>query len=143
MVGSNKGLRELVFGKPNGGGYDGIHLRGEGAGRHFTYRAIQSMKSIITGKITQSAPRFSGENKNKFGKSSPAQSANYHADCPQTVFDRRKHNYNKKAAAGNGNQTRQYNRNVQSEDNSQGRRYSDVVDGRYSVPTKNRFNPLN
>ena len=40
-------LRNIIFGETNNANYDGIHLRGPHAVRHFTYRAVQAVKSVI------------------------------------------------------------------------------------------------
>ena len=40
-------LKGLIFGKPGEQRFDGVHLRGKGAKRHFTYRAVQAIKPVI------------------------------------------------------------------------------------------------
>ena len=44
---SSKYLKYLIFGDPSSKSYDGIHMNGEGASRHFTYRAINAIKKAI------------------------------------------------------------------------------------------------
>ena len=41
-------LKGLIFGKPGEQRFDGVHLRGKGAKRHFTYRAVQAIKPVIS-----------------------------------------------------------------------------------------------
>ena len=56
-------LRKIIMGNPGTlMNYDGIHLRGTGASRHFTYRAVQT---ISGGRLSQSTD---------------------HSDCPQARF---------------------------------------------------------
>ena len=67
-------LKDILFGKPGEKSYDGVHLRGFAASRHFTYRAVQAIRPVII-------------------SSRPVQTANfdrtdYHADCPQTRLQR-------------------------------------------------------
>ena len=41
-------LKNIIFGTNSDPQYDGIHLIGEGATRHFTYRVLQKISKIIT-----------------------------------------------------------------------------------------------
>lgn len=45
---SNNYLRKIVYGETKTRNYDGVHLRGQHAARHFTYRAVQAVKSLIS-----------------------------------------------------------------------------------------------
>ena len=40
-------LKKLIFGNPASNAFDGIHLRGQGASRHLTYRAVQAIKPVL------------------------------------------------------------------------------------------------
>ena len=40
-------LRKLVYGDGQDRIFDGTHLRGPGGSRHFTYRAVQSLKPVL------------------------------------------------------------------------------------------------
>ena len=40
-------LKDIIYGKTNEPSYDGIHLRGPAAVRHFTYRAVNAIKSVF------------------------------------------------------------------------------------------------
>ena len=40
-------LRSIIFGNQGEQRFDGVHLRGKGASRHFTYRAVQAIKPVI------------------------------------------------------------------------------------------------
>ena len=40
-------LKQLIFGSCGSENYDGVHLRGPGASRHFNYRAKQAIRSTI------------------------------------------------------------------------------------------------
>ena len=44
---SSKHLKNLIYGQSTSKNYDGIHLEGEGASRHLSYRAVQAIKPII------------------------------------------------------------------------------------------------
>ena len=49
---SSKGyLKDLVFGKKDARNFDGIHFRGVGGQRHFSYRAITAIKAILNGRL--------------------------------------------------------------------------------------------
>ena len=43
-------LRNIIYGKSSDSNYDGIHLRGPAATRHFTYRAVNAIKSVLREK---------------------------------------------------------------------------------------------
>ena len=107
-------LRNLIFGSENVKNFDGIHLQGRGASRHFTYRAVQTLKKILP----QSRQPCRKENPQ------PDLSTDSHSDCPQARYQRQR-----RAELGKS--------------------YADVVKTStrysysYSVPTSNRFNPLN
>ena len=137
---SSKYLRGIIFGKPDQPGYDGIHLIGAAASRHFTYRAIQSMKQIFAGKSSRPVSEQGADGLQSAGNNCPTQPDDYHkTSCPQAVYQRRKTGTNQSAKTPTGSQSEQH----QSGESSQARMYSDVVNGKYSVPTQNRFNPLN
>ena len=44
---SSNHVRKLIFGSPGSKNYDGFKFHGEGASRHFSYRAVQAIKPII------------------------------------------------------------------------------------------------
>ena len=43
-------IRKLIYGDITSEQFDGIHLKGDGASRHLTYRAVQAMKPILCSK---------------------------------------------------------------------------------------------
>ena len=60
-------LKNIIFGNVNSTNYDGIHLVGEGASRHLTYRAVQQISRIITKPLqsaTLSAPSQARRSRN-------------------------------------------------------------------------------
>ena len=119
-------LREILFGKPDNQKYDGYHLNGQSASRHFTYRAIQAIRPITSSEsrpANQSGTR--GRNIESGGRE------NFHRDCPQSRYMRK-----------NKVESHQGNRKFASYAESVKQRTSDVGYA-YSVPTQNRFNPLN
>ena len=40
-------LKDIIYGQPQSPNYDGIHLAGNAASRHFSYRAVQVMLPIV------------------------------------------------------------------------------------------------
>ena len=40
-------LRSIIFGNPGESKFDGLHLRGKFASRHFSYRAVQAILPVI------------------------------------------------------------------------------------------------
>jgi hypothetical protein len=46
-------LKDLIYGQPSDAKFDGIHLIGNGAKRHFTYRASHAISVIITKPFQQ------------------------------------------------------------------------------------------
>ena len=58
-------LKDLIYGQITERNYDGIHLRGGGAQRHFTYRAVNAIKPILRAGDEQLA------------------AADNHTNCPQ------------------------------------------------------------
>ena len=136
----SKHIRDIIFGLKNAKDYDGVHLRGPGAGRHFTYRAGQAIKAFLpkyqkprsvaarTGpKSSRSARQANQSHSSQFTHTDTHtdcpqaryQSQNSHTDCPQARY-----------------QQRQQARAKAS--------YAEVVRGEgyqynYAVPTYNRF----
>ena len=114
-------LKDIIFGEHSDPRYDGIHLIGQAAVRHFTYRAVQTVSSVIYRqpadfRATISAGRVSDNY---------AQD-NYHTDCEQALYQRQ-------SVSGSHGGQRQ-------------KTYSDAVqnkDTKYSVPTENYWSPLN
>ena len=92
-------LRKIVMGNPDSKSYDGIHLCGPEASRHFTYRAVQVIKSVITNNYVN------GEKGRKFVR--PAS----HGNCPQARYQRQYNQNNGKRNKSAG-QTGQYVYNV-------------------------------
>ena len=126
-------LRNLIYGKQTHDSFDGVHLVGEGGKRHFTYRAIQAVNRIIT-KPSHKIPDH---------KQSPRYDD--HTNCEQARYQRYNDHTNCEQARY---QRRQADRSRQSL--STRRSYADVVrnnteytEYKYSVPTKNYYNPLN
>ena len=124
-------LKEIIYGKHNDTKYDGIHMNGIYASRHFTYRAAQAIKSIISKPFQ--LPWQQRKNKNsKPGGISARMPAGWHgqdnhSDCEQARYQ------HQSASGSHGS-------------NNVFRNYSDVVknmETRYSVPTQNFYNPLN
>ena len=124
-------LRDIVYGNVNKEHYDGIHLRGKHASRHFTFRAVQAIKSIINCLPNPNLPRQKNERK-----------SDNHRNCPQAKYQT--HRTNQRPANYVNTQSEKANSGHQSASSSQGVSYSDIVTGnKYNVPTANRYAPLN
>jgi hypothetical protein len=125
---STEYLRNIIYGGESKDNYDGIHFRGAHAARHFTYRSIEAVKSIIVGPLKQRAPQPKNRN-----------TEDYHRNCPQAQYQQRR-GTNQRSENLSSSQSQ----SSQSVTGSQGVRYSDVVIGRnnYSVPVGNRFDVL-
>ena len=67
-------LKDLIYGKSSDRLYDGIHLRGEGGNRHFSYRAVNAIKPIL--------------NCRREIRAKNARPDDRHTDCPQARFKR-------------------------------------------------------
>ena len=95
IQGSNH-LKILVYGSPESRHVDGIHLRGRGATRHFTYRAIQAMRPLISAKgrkVFDSSPKFPRITKPDVRRSEKMRSEinisdSDHTDCEQARYAR-------------------------------------------------------
>ena len=122
-------LKNLIYGTHENTKYDGIHMLGRGASRHYTYRAIQAISPIISKpNPDKKLPCFS----RKWSNSGVSRAnKDYHQNCPQARYMR---------------QSASQQPRVRSD-----RLFSEVLKGSsqqetnhtYSVPTKNFFNPLN
>ena len=127
---SSQFLRNLIYGSRNAESVDGIHLRGSGGSRHFTYRVIQAVKPVLASRQPANHSSWSKESK---GRNSPANHSSWtmesksrksdnHTDCPQA-------SYQKKSA-----------KRINSAN------YAEAVKGKhyvYTVPTSNIYNHLN
>ena len=105
-------IRNLIYGDRISERFDGVHLRGDGASRHFTYRAIQAMKPILCSKgkkvkvlknpiKTARSPRHTVQISRAtyghlpgYGDHTDCEQARYvrgdHTDCEQARYARRK-----------------------------------------------------
>ena len=109
-------LKDLIYGAENVNNYDGIHLRGEGASRHYTYRAVNAIGPVINnGNI----------------------SSDYHLNCPQARHQRQFFKVSSRFSRVK-NTDEKGNKKVQR---SIGR--EDKYQHRYEVPTSNIFEHLN
>ena len=130
-------LRSIIFGNPGESKFDGLHLRGKFASRHFSYRAIQAILPVI-----------------KY--------PNCERDCPQQIYQRSiwtnqrpvfddKVSTNKEPAfTGQQWQSSRVSRNKNQ--GKQNRDYADIVrrgnknqqaGAELNVPTSNYWAPLN
>ena len=106
-----------------------IHLIGEGAKRHFTYRAVQKISKIITKPLRKN----SAQNKEFIAATGARRFARVsnkddHTNCPQAQY------------------RRMHVENIKNTNNIPSRTYADVVGNRhynYSIPTNNFYSPLN
>ena len=121
---SLRNVKNIIFGNVNSANYDGIHLLGEGASRHLTYRAVQKISKIIT-----KPPSDRASHSSDYVAATESESLqDNHFNCPQARYQR--------AQAAKSNHGGRVS----------GRSYADVVGSRqhkYNVPTKNFFAPLN
>ena len=118
-------LREKRFGKlgefsQNGKPWDGVHMRGRLAVRHYTNSLIRIVASVFDNNM-------SGQNyeKGKFERN------NYHERCPQTNYQRNYRQFPRQQpqqlqSGGRWNNTLQYNGHNTG----------------FNVPLSNRFNML-
>ena len=67
-------LQKLIYGNPASNLFDGIHLHGEGASRHLTYRAVQAIKPVLK---TNVQPMLQPDRFSPFSS---------HRSCPQAIF---------------------------------------------------------
>ena len=118
-------MKELVYGNPVRKNYDGVHLRGDGAARQFTYRAIKSLKQILCRAKSPSRQRPVHVNDRP----------NVHNNCPQQQY--KSHVKKNRAKFGKPNYVGAPDVRLYSEVAAEGSIHS------YQVPTANRFNPLN
>ena len=120
---SSAHLRNLIFGHSDSENFDGIHMRGEGASRHFTYRTINALKQVIFSEKRKETYR----NKSRAYTQAKSVPDDDHSACPQTVYQMWKKvekNLHHKIPPAKSYRPR-------------------FNDNRYSVPTQNRFSPLN
>ena len=100
-------LKEIIYGKPNHPQYDGIHLTGPAALRHFTYRAVQKLSSIITKPSQPSHSVSPAHNYRPAAAIRPVISGRHarnlidkpsdlHTNCPQAQFQDQLRSDNKK-----------------------------------------------
>ena len=87
-------LRDFLYGEKSDENNDGIHLRGPGASRHFTYRATQAVKQVLAqlsagpfSRISHHA-NFPSRQTMYVSPAKPVRN-NDHKDCPQTQFQQR------------------------------------------------------
>ena len=139
-------LKDIIYGASNSPNYDGIHLRGAAASRHFTYRAVNAVKHVLWLKKTSlrypaNLPQFQhnlpGSRNSNYQpwKHNNGGSSNYsanHDNCPQTKYQWRTQSRVGSRSGQSGNRAgKGYAHN--SEDNQQ------IGSCFYSIPVQNRF----
>ena len=117
-------LKDLIYGQINGRNYDGIHVRGDGAQRHFTYRAVNAVKPILCAVDEQLA------------------AADNHTNCPQTLFKGQSQQTSRTGKLSNYGQSefkypKRFARAKKTVNN--GAQSYQSGQNNYSVPVKNRF----
>ena len=74
-------LKDIIYGMPDNPRYDGIHLSGSEARRHFSYRVVQALKHIVTNR--RRAKMFpSSTSQDSRGVTAGLSDSSYHIDCP-------------------------------------------------------------
>ena len=134
-VENNKFLKELIYGQPENPRYDGIHLEGSGASRHFTYKAVQALKHIVPNKsLLRSQPT-------DHTRCPQAQYQRYHTRCPQAQYQREQLI---KQRGKEVIQSEQYVSYASAVKNSGHTQNSSLGAQRncFSIPTRNRFEQL-
>ena len=131
-------LKELIYGGQDDPSYDGIHLSGGGASRHFTYRAVQALKHIVPCSRQEKMSSSPSYNKSSARGGSTGRYAKFdHNNCPQAQYQR---GQLLKQRCNKTNQSQHYDSYASAvKNNSQtrgGQTYS------FSIPTKNRFDLL-
>ena len=157
-------LRNLIYGDNNIAGFDGVHLRGAGAARHFTYRSVQAIKAILPKSVrSQNSQKSRSQNFQKARSQnflntrsqnvrkeplhrqadhqSQSHSGQYdHIDCPQAQYQR----HNDHTDCPQARYQRQ-NQQARARGGTNVASYAEVVRGEqygYTVPTYNRFSFL-
>ena len=152
---NRKYLRNIIYGDPNSSEFDGLHLRGEHAERHFNYRAIKAIKPTLS--------KYKKAEQMKKPRSTSSD-PDYHATCPQTIYQREQIAARLRFMRNNQSQQRSYSEAVTGSSQSQRRSYSEAVtrddqsEARswvsniradrkmpyiYNVPTSNYYQHLN
>ena len=134
----NVHLRKLIFGASSIENFDGVHLCGPGAARHFTYRSVQAIKEVLpkSEKMRAMADKSGARpSYRRTGSQNQSHSSEDHTDCPQARYQRRHTDcpqamYQRRQVARASASKPSYAQIVKGGDN---RGYS------YSVPTSNRF----
>ena len=137
-------LKEIIFGKNKSKNYDGYHLNGEFALRHFTYRAVQAIQPITRSSWSSARPANHSD-----PSSRPGETDNYHRNCPQSEYMRKSpkgHIFNDQSGrhqTGGNSYYQQMHRGYRKQNS-----YAETVkqgqsNYEYSIPTQNRFSTLN
>ena len=89
-------VRNIVMGNPDSQSFDGIHLRGTEASRHFTYRAAQVIISVSRNNYVSGESETVGQ----FHRQPSG-----HQNCPQAKYQRqsqKNHGQGKKSTQSSG-----------------------------------------
>ena len=81
-------LKDIIFGNGISANYDGVHLVGKAATRHFTYRAIQQISKIITKPLKPVFKSNLTQTRQKHNNSSEKLQQD-HSNCEQARYQRR------------------------------------------------------
>ena len=89
MTKESKYLKEIIYGQADNQRFDGIHLSGKDASRHFSYRVVQSLKQIFQNprqaKMRSSQYSSVRSESESFVRASDSYG---HTSCPQAQYQR-------------------------------------------------------
>ena len=141
-------LKRIIFGDPASKDFDGIHLRGDGATRHFTYRAIQAVRQVMfPAKSNFCASSQSGRQARDIPPTKSGRDTD-HTDCPQSQYQHRRTNSQFQYQNRQGNRQGQNSyrqtgiRNMRQMERTSNTQAADMRKG-HELPTSNRFSAFN
>ena len=88
----SKYLKDLIYGQSDNPRFDGIHLSGSGASRHFTYRVVQNFKQIFQNWKSKSKmlpSSYSHRRNERIERVKRHSDVNDHTNCPQAQYLRK------------------------------------------------------
>ena len=129
----SKHLKDIIYGRTDNQRYDGIHLSGEAASRHFSYRVVQSFKQILQtpGQPKIRPSQYSSSESESSERRERISESHGHTNCPQAQYQR----IQRGKRAHVSRQYATYASVVKS--NTRGDQIYN-----FSIPTRNRFDQL-
>ena len=137
LLQNSKHLKAIIYGSQDDPRYGGVHMLASEASRHFTYRAVQVLRPILPKmKLLRQQPPFSRKNHDGCLANKGTNSRHLRSNH---IYQQRQNFSQSASSPGSERSKNLYSEVLKETKNMRNKKNMNM----FSVPTSNRFNPLN